>query len=96
MAYFYEFIPVDQLDKSNPEALTISQVEKDKNYALVISTNSGLWRYMIGDTVKFTSTFPHKIIISGRTRHFINVFGEEVIVDNADKALRIACDKTGC
>jgi hypothetical protein len=91
---FFEFVPVDQLDHPNPQALTISQVEKDRNYALVISTNSGLWRYMIGDTIRFTSTFPHKIIISGRTRHFINVFGEEVIVDNADKALRIACDKT--
>jgi hypothetical protein len=92
---FYEFVPTDQLDKANPVALTIGQVEKDINYALVISTNSGLWRYMIGDTVKFTSLRPHKIVISGRTKHFINVFGEEVIVDNADKALRIACDKTG-
>ncbi len=92
---FYEFIPMDQLEKPNPEILTIGDVVKDVNYALVISTNSGLWRYIIGDTVKFTSTFPHKLIISGRTRHFINVFGEEVMVDNADKALRIACDKTG-
>jgi len=92
---FFEFIPLDQLGKSSPLALTIGQVEKDTNYALVISTNSGLWRYMIGDTVKFTSVYPHKIVISGRTKHFINVFGEEVMVDNADKALRIACDKTG-
>jgi hypothetical protein len=91
---FYEFLPVEQLNNTHPDVLTISQVEKDRNYALIISTNSGLWRYMIGDTIRFTSTFPHKIIISGRTRHFINVFGEEVIVDNADKALRIACDKT--
>ncbi|MBN1790913.1 MAG: GH3 auxin-responsive promoter family protein [Bacteroidales bacterium] len=92
---FYEFIPMDQLDNANPDVLTIGDVEKDVNYALVISTNTGLWRYMIGDTVKFTSLYPHKIVISGRTRHFINVFGEEVIVDNADKALRTACDKTG-
>jgi hypothetical protein len=92
---FFEFIPVDQLETPDPVALTIGQVEKDVNYAIVISTNSGLWRYMIGDTIKFTSLYPHKIIISGRTKHFINVFGEEVIVDNADKALRIACDKTG-
>lgn len=92
---FYEFIPMDELDKSNPRSLTIGQVERDVNYALVISTNSGLWRYLIGDTVKFTSLYPHKIVISGRTKHFINVFGEEVIVDNADKALRVACDKTG-
>jgi hypothetical protein len=92
---FFEFIPLDECDKPNAEAISVSEVEKDKNYALVISTNSGLWRYMIGDTVKFTSLFPHKIVISGRTKHFINVFGEEVIVDNADKALRVACDKTG-
>lgn len=92
---FYEFIPTEEIEKPQPKSLTIGEVEKDKNYALVISTNSGLWRYMIGDTVKFTSLFPHKIVISGRTKHFINVFGEEVIVDNADRALRIACDKTG-
>jgi len=91
---FYEFVPVEELGSTNPRALTIRQVEKDRNYALVISTNAGLWRYLIGDTVQFTSTYPHKLIISGRTRHYINVFGEEVIVDNADKALRIACDKT--
>ncbi|HEX2393925.1 MAG TPA: GH3 auxin-responsive promoter family protein [Bacteroidales bacterium] len=92
---FYEFIPLDDVDKPSPKALTISQTEENKDYALVISTNSGLWRYMIGDTIRFTSLFPHKMVISGRTKHFINVFGEEVIVDNADKALRIACDKTG-
>jgi hypothetical protein len=92
---FYEFIPIEELGKPNPAALSISDVETDKNYALLISTNSGLWRYMIGDTIKFTSLYPHKIIISGRTKHFINAFGEEVMVDNADKALRIACDKTG-
>lgn len=92
---FYEFIPMDQIEKVNPQVFSIGQVEKDTNYALVISTNSGLWRYVIGDTVKFTSLYPHKIVISGRTKHFINVFGEEVIVDNADRALRVACDKTG-
>jgi len=92
---FYEFIPAEQVNSNNPDTYTLDEVETDKNYAVVISTNSGLWRYIIGDTVKFTSLYPHKIIISGRTRHFINVFGEEVIVDNADKALRIACDKTG-
>jgi hypothetical protein len=91
---FFEFIPLDEVGKDNPKALTISQTEVNVDYALVISTNSGLWRYMIGDTIRFTSVFPHKIIISGRTKHFINVFGEEVIVDNADRALRIACDKT--
>jgi hypothetical protein len=92
---FYEFIPMDQFGESNPKVLTIEKVEKDTNYALVISTNSGLWRYIIGDTLRFTSTFPHKIVISGRTKHFINVFGEEVIVDNADRALGVACEKTG-
>jgi hypothetical protein len=91
---FYEFIPFDELGSSNPKALTIAEVELNKNYALVITTNSGLWRYMIGDTVMFTSTYPHKIKITGRTKHFMNAFGEEVIIDNAEKALRIACEKT--
>ena len=67
----------------------------NKNYAIVISTNSGLWRYVIGDTIYFTSLFPHKFKISGRTKHFINAFGEEVIIDNAEKALMKACEKTG-
>lgn len=92
---FYEFLPMEDSGKESSTALTIDQVETGKNYALIISTNSGLWRYKIGDTVRFTSIFPHKIVISGRTKHFINVFGEEVMVDNADKALKIACDKTG-
>ena len=92
---FYEFVPIEELGKKTPIALTIEQVEKNKNYALIISTNSGLWRYLIGDTVFFTSTHPHKMKISGRTKHFINVFGEEVIVDNAEKALQEACNKTG-
>jgi hypothetical protein len=92
---FYEFIPIDEIDNPKPTALTIDQVETSKNYAIVISTNSGLWRYLIGDTVIFTSVFPHKLKISGRTKQFINAFGEEVIVDNADKALQRACEKTG-
>jgi hypothetical protein len=92
---YYEFIPMEELGKDNPKILTIDKIEKGINYALVISTNSGLWRYLIGDTVRFTSLFPHKIVISGRTKHFINVFGEEVIVDNAERALNIACEKTG-
>ncbi len=91
---FYEFIPLDELGKSHPKALTIGEVETDVNYALAITTNAGLWRYLIGDTVKFISTYPHKIIISGRTKHFINVFGEELMVDNANKALKTACQKT--
>jgi hypothetical protein len=92
---FYEFIPFDQLGLSNPKVLSIADIELNKNYAMLISTNSGLWRYMIGDTVMFTSTFPHKIKITGRTKHFINAFGEEVIIDNAEQALKIACEKTG-
>ncbi|MGE0089033.1 MAG: GH3 auxin-responsive promoter family protein [Bacteroidales bacterium] len=92
---FFEFIPFEELEKENPIALHIDEVELNKNYAIVISTNSGLWRYMIGDTVIFTSKYPHKIKISGRTKHFINVFGEEVIIDNAENALKSACEKTG-
>jgi hypothetical protein len=91
---FYEFIPMDEFHSDHPSTLTIDKVIPGKNYAIVISTNSGLWRYIIGDTVVFTSTFPHRIKISGRTRHFINAFGEEVIIENAEKALQIACEKT--
>lgn len=91
---FYEFIPMDEFHSNNPRVLSISEVEKGVNYAMVISTNAGLWRYIIGDTVIFTSTSPYKIKISGRTRHFINAFGEEVIVNNTDKALKTACEKT--
>lgn len=92
---FFEFIPIDQLGSPNPKVLTIADIKLNQNYAMVITTNSGLWRYLIGDTVTFTSTFPHKIKITGRTKHFINAFGEEVIIDNAEQALRVACDKTG-
>ena len=92
---FYEFIPLNELESDNPRALTIDQVETDTNYALVISTNAGLWRYMIGDTIQFTNTNPYRIQISGRTKNFINAFGEEVIIDNAEKALDAACEETG-
>ena len=92
---FYEFIPLNELESDNPRALTIDQVETDTNYALVISTNAGLWRYLIGDTIQFTNTNPYRIQISGRTKNFINAFGEEVIVDNAEKALDAACEETG-
>lgn len=91
---FYEFIPLEELDKATPGTLTVGEVEKNKNYAIVITTNAGLWRYMIGDTITFTSLYPHKIKITGRTKLFINAFGEEVIVDNAEKALAVACKKT--
>ncbi|TLX73024.1 GH3 auxin-responsive promoter family protein [Labilibacter sediminis] len=92
---FYEFIPMEEWDKDFPKALTIDQVELNTNYAVVISTNGGLWRYAIGDTVQFTSKYPYKIIISGRTKHYINAFGEELIVDNSDKAIQYACEQTG-
>jgi hypothetical protein len=88
---YYEFIPADEYGAGNQRTLTIGEVEKGVNYAMVISTDGGLWRYAIGDTVEFTSLFPHKIRITGRTKLFINAFGEEVIIDNAEKALEKAC-----
>ena len=91
---FYEFIPMDQYDGENSIAIPLSEVQLGVNYALVISTNGGLWRYLIGDTVKFTSTDPYRIRITGRTKHFINVFGEEIIIENAEDALKKACKKT--
>ncbi|MBN2639821.1 MAG: GH3 auxin-responsive promoter family protein [Bacteroidales bacterium] len=91
---FYEFIPLDDVGKNYPKALTLEEVEPFTHYAMVISTNSGLWRYMIGDTVQFTSINPYRIQISGRTQNFINVVGEELMVDNAEKALAKACEQT--
>jgi hypothetical protein len=92
---FYEFIPTEDLEKENPRVISLEGVEIGKNYALVISTNGGLWRYKIGDTIKFTSTLPYRFRISGRTKHFINAFGEEVIVENAEAAISYACAQTG-
>lgn len=92
---YYEFVPVEELDKEYPLAISLEQVEIGKNYAMVISTNSGLWRYNIGDTIKFTSKNPYRIKISGRTKHFINAFGEELIVENAEQAIAAACESTG-
>lgn len=92
---FYEFIPMDELEKENPTVVPLSGIEVGKNYAMVISTSCGLWRYLIGDTVKFTQKNPYKFIISGRTKHYINAFGEELIVDNAEKGLAKACSETG-
>lgn len=92
---FYEFIPIDEIDAESPRAIRLADVELDKNYAMVITTNSGLWRYNIGDTIKFTSRNPYRIKISGRTKHFINAFGEEVIVENAEAAVTKACESTG-
>jgi phenylacetate-coenzyme A ligase PaaK-like adenylate-forming protein len=92
---FYEFLPADEYKKSNPKTIGLNQVVLHKNYALVISTNGGLWRYLVGDTIEFTSLHPFKIKVTGRIKHYMNAFGEEVIVDNADKAIAAACEKTG-
>ncbi len=92
---YYEFMPVNELGVHNSKTLSLHEVALDTSYALVISTNAGLWRYMLGDTIKFTSLYPFRFKITGRTKNFINAFGEEVIVDNADKALSIACEKSG-
>ncbi len=92
---FYEFLPMDEFDSPNPHVVPLTGVELGKNYAMLISTTCGLWRYMIGDTVKFTSKDPYKFIITGRTKHFINAFGEELMVDNAEQGLARACKETG-
>jgi len=92
---FYEFIPMSEFGSENPKAIGLEDVEIGTNYAIVISTSAGLWRYIIGDTIKFTSKFPFKIKVTGRTKHFINAFGEEVIIDNAENALQAACKETG-
>ena len=91
---FYEFIPADKINSENPPVYTVAEVETGINYAIVISTNGGLWRYMMGDTIVFSCLNPFRFRISGRTKHFINVFGEEVIIDNAEKALETACKLT--
>jgi hypothetical protein len=92
---FYEFMPLSELGKPHPRTLSLHETQTDTDYALIISSNGGLWRYLIGDTIRFTSKSPYKIIISGRTKHFINAFGEEVVIDNAEKALQAACQATG-
>jgi len=92
---FYEFMPAEEWGKENPATVSLNEVELDKNYALVITTNGGLWRYLIGDTIKFTSLQPFRIKVSGRVKHYMNAFGEEVIIDNADKAIADASAATG-
>lgn len=92
---YYEFIPLEEVDKPNATIIPLEGVETGKNYAMVISTSCGLWRYMIGDTVMFTSKKPYKFVITGRTKYFINAFGEELIQDNAEKGLAYACEQTG-
>ena len=92
---FFEFIPMDEFESPNPHVVPLTGVELGKNYAMLISTACGLWRYLIGDTVKFTSKNPYKFVITGRTKHFINAFGEELMVDNAEQGLAKACQETG-
>ena len=92
---FYEFIPMDEFGKVDPTVVPLEGVETGKNYAMLISTSCGLWRYLIGDTVRFTRKDPYRFVITGRTKHFINAFGEELIVDNAEKGLEVACAGTG-
>ncbi len=92
---FYEFIPMDRHGTDMQQAIPLSEVEVGKNYAIIITTNSGLWRYKIGDTVRFTSKKPYRIKVTGRTKHHINVFGEELIIENAEEALKAVCRKAG-
>ena len=91
---FYEFQTIDEYHKGSNITLTIGEVELGINYALIITTNGGLWRYIIGDTIEFTNKHPYKIKITGRLKHYINTFGEELIIDNADKAIEMASRKT--
>lgn len=92
---FYEFMPMEEYGKEDPKTLLLDEVALNTNYALVITTNAGLWRYLIGDTIKFTDLAPHRIQVTGRTRHFINAFGEELIIENADSAIEFATTQTG-
>ncbi|MFY8190209.1 MAG: hypothetical protein ACOVK9_04525, partial [Bacteroidia bacterium] len=91
---YFEFMPMSEYGKDFPNTLSLDQVKTNESYALVMSTNSGLWRYIIGDTIKFTSLSPYRFKISGRTKHFINAFGEELVIENADSAIREACFQT--
>lgn len=92
---YYEFIPIDELENENPKALQLHEVQTGEIYAMLISTNAGLWRYLIGDTIRFTNLAPYRIAITGRTKNFINAVGEELMIDNAEKAISMACEKTG-
>ena len=91
---YYEFLPMTHLDDPS-KAVPIEGVKTGVNYAMIITSSNGLWRYLVGDTVRFTSVSPYRIVISGRTKHYINAFGEELIVDNAERAMTVACEDTG-
>jgi hypothetical protein len=90
---FFEFIPAEEYFDENPTRLTIDEVELDKNYAVILNNNAGLWGYSIGDTVKFVSKFPHRVIVSGRIKHFISAFGEHVIGEEVEKAMKFTCER---
>ncbi|TAE85072.1 MAG: hypothetical protein EAY81_06890 [Bacteroidetes bacterium] len=92
---FYEFMPMSEYGKEFPQTLTIDEVKTNESYAVVISTNAGLWRYIIGDTIKFTQVHPPRFKITGRTKHFINAFGEELVIENADFAIAKSCEEHG-
>lgn len=92
---FMEFMPVEEYGSRNPQTIGLQEVETGKNYAPVISTNGGLWRYLLGDTIQFLTRYPFRIKVTGRLKHFINAFGEELIADNSDRAIAIACENTG-
>jgi hypothetical protein len=92
---FYEFLPIEEWGKESPRTLQLGEVEIGKNYAIIITTNGGLWRYLVGDTIQFVTLNPFRVKVSGRLKHFMNAFGEEVIVDNSDQAISAACQKTG-
>lgn len=95
LGVFHEFVPAEELDSAKPARFTVADVEKDVNYAIVVTTNSGLWSYVLGDTVRFTSLRPHRLRVTGRTQHFLSAFGEHVIVEEVDKAITAACSATG-
>ena len=95
LGVFFEFLPLENMNSNTIDPIPLWEVETDRNYALVISTSTGLWRYEIGDTIRFVSTKPYKFVITGRTKSFINAFGEELIVDNAEQGLKEACQLTG-
>jgi hypothetical protein len=92
---FYEFMPVEEYGKPSPKTVGLDEVQLHKNYAIIITTTGGLWRYLVGDTVRFTSRNPYRIVVSGRLKHYMNAFGEEVIIDNSDFAIATASQKTG-
>ncbi len=92
---FYEFMPLEEFGKENPKTVGLANVEIGKQYAPVISTTGGLWRYLLGDTIQFTTLFPFRVKVSGRIKHYINAFGEEVMVENTDRAIAMACEETG-